>query len=326
MAENLSTLSADGLKGTPTGSGARYTLMSTWESSQQGDLVTAGDNEVLECYGDDYGGADGALVNNVNIAGWTTSASNNITVRAAAGEGHGGVQRRDGGTGFALYSTNNTVLYISVDHTVISGIELSSSGVEFPAIDLTGNTVYIHSCIVWTENISGSQKCINMNQGGSVYDIRNCVIMQTAGWAFDTRNSVSATVDSCTIISDGTGGNGAVGGDLRNCVSYGYAGACITAVNSQSYCATEDNTASGTGAVTGVLAGDFTNLSLRQFTPATDGKLDGTGTDLSGTFTDDIAGNTRSVPWEIGAYEIVAAGGTFDENGEGTVASRFSVT
>ena len=35
----------------------------------------------------------------------------------------------------------------------------------------------------------------------------------------------------------------------------------------------------------------------------------GVGTDLSVTFTTDYVGNTRSVPWDLGAYEYIAGGG-----------------
>jgi hypothetical protein len=89
MAEILSTLSSDG-KGTPTNGGAHYATMSAWESAQQtlnGDLVAGGNTAVLECYNDWTGQG---LADITTIDGWTTAQANNITVRAAAGQGQTG--------------------------------------------------------------------------------------------------------------------------------------------------------------------------------------------------------------------------------------------
>jgi hypothetical protein len=49
------------------------------------------------------------------------------------------------------------------------------------------------------------------------------------------------------------------------------------------------------------------------------------GTDLSGTFTDDITGSTRSGSWDIGAFEYVAAGGgnTYTATAQQTISGAF---
>ena len=56
-----------------------------------------------------------------------------------------------------------------------------------------------------------------------------------------------------------------------------------------------------TGAVT---SADFEDFAGGNYIPAVGGKLDGTGTDLSGDFTTDIANIDRTDPWTIGAYAI----------------------
>lgn len=50
----------------------------------------------------------------------------------------------------------------------------------------------------------------------------------------------------------------------------------------------------------------FASASTGDFTLVAGGYAVGAGVDLSDVFTDDITGRTRSVPWEIGAYEFGA--------------------
>ena len=99
-------------------SGGDYTLMSTWESTEQADLVTAGDTHVLECY-DEWGSglSDSCVVN-----GWTTGASNFITIKVAAGNIHDGTPQ----TGFYLAKsvTGSPILEIQDPYTVVEDIDV----------------------------------------------------------------------------------------------------------------------------------------------------------------------------------------------------------
>ena len=62
MAEVKSTLSPGGDQGTPDPGGAYYVSIAAWESTiQNTNWPAAGDTPVIECYGGDYGGLDGAL-------------------------------------------------------------------------------------------------------------------------------------------------------------------------------------------------------------------------------------------------------------------------
>jgi hypothetical protein len=76
------------------------------------------------------------------------------------------------------------------------------------------------------------------------------------------------------------------------------------------YNATNLSSLDGANSVSNITSADFVDFAGGDYMPATGGALDGAGTDLSAVFNDDIAGNTREVPWEIGAYEIPEVGPT----------------
>jgi hypothetical protein len=334
--------------------GGDYSSIVAWESAKQGILS---EPEILECYkGTTVEGAwqaDGSLNEALQIAGWTTTAANNIVIQAAAGEEHNGVLLENGGNGFKLISTTavSTVELHTVD-LVINDIEIEAnaerSALSWGAADLSV-AVYLNRVIVnKTVGTNLAVAAINCDTRAADIDLTctNCLILST-----------SRTVDSrgpqkyYNCIFDG--------GDMINIgasivftnvlsisrVGSGWYGNNGTATN----CAANDGTAFGTSPVQNVstVAGvDLVDPDNKNYNVVASGVLDGAGFDNTAAgYTDDIAGNTRSVPWEIGAYEIAAAGGVtfdgpdivaqtgtenevfvFDENGEGTVASRFSVT
>ena len=53
---------------------------------------------------------------------------------------------------------------------------------------------------------------------------------------------------------------------------------------------------------------DFENYAGGDYRPAVGGTLENTGMDNSALYTNDILGNTRVAPFDIGAYELVGAG------------------
>jgi hypothetical protein len=61
--------------------GGDYTSLAAWEAGEQTDLVTAGDTHVVEIQGDWSGGPDTTAV---VVNGWTTSSTNDITIRTDA--------------------------------------------------------------------------------------------------------------------------------------------------------------------------------------------------------------------------------------------------
>ena len=346
MAEVIKTLRS---------SGGDYSEMSTWEAAEQTDLVAAGDTHVLECYNDWPTGLD----NNCNIIGWTTSATNNITIRPAAGQGHGGVPR----AGFWMRSNQLNVLYVQAQFTVVEDIEVvgQATGVMNVLRLNRGNASgsLIQRCIAHGENTTSSLQTAFLMDGSGASNsttVRNnrFVVDGTQGRCarFTHLSGHNLIVQANTAISTNAGNATAVYENANSAVAFGafdnnvgYAAgssavyvACFvgTALNN----ASSDASAAGTAPVINMPSTAFTNYAGGDYNPAAGQELDGTGADLSGSFTDDITGETRT-QWDIGAYgiivsvsfegpDIVAQTGdeqvafSFDENGEGTVASRFT--
>src|SRR6185369_4337425 len=130
-------------------------------------------------------------------------------------------------------------------------------------------------------------------------------------------DSVAAYAYNCTSYNNGAGFRSAGTNKFTviNCLAAASAGdndfiGSFTAPSD--YNVSSDATAPGTNKATGKTAytdyfvdpanGDFhlKDTSLNLFGLS--------GTDLSGTFTTDIDGVTRSAPWDIGADQYVAAG------------------
>jgi len=280
-------------------SGGDYSLMSTWESTEQTDLVSDGDSHVLECYvgTTTTGGwqANGDLNDTTTIVGWTAGASNTIKIKPAAGEGHEGVV----GAGFLMYRAAGTgaPILLQQAYTTIEGFTLKNTTTGSGGALLIGGTVtaFLVDSMILDAN-GGSQYSLNIGSGATLTDgeIRNSIIYNSSQNG-TMRNFASGGFDINNCMFRGTGGNIVLAAncDLTNCVSMGPS-ACYNAshYNSLTTCASQDLT----GNITGVSISDgvdFVEPSTDNYNVEAGGKLDGAGTDLSGTFTDDITGYTR---------------------------------
>jgi hypothetical protein len=349
MADVISTCSQNDTSGNTSGGGEWYTTLTLWEAAAQTRFGTTANREIVECY-NDFGGD---LVDPTLVADWgATTATDYPLIRAAAGQGHGGVY----GAGFTLSNTTDQqTLILRQEYAAVEDISVkNAAGVaNGQAISLDANNTTVQRCIGLNESTGSSSRCFQSGGGRTGIAVRNCLLIQRPTGSAHSGLSVfniasSGVIDNVTAIGE-PGSNrlfnnndNAAGIVMTNCAAYRETAesACFRNHNGTNNIANDTS-----GTITGLVTGDFVDFAGNDFNPAPSGNLDGTGADLSGTFTDDIAGNTRSVPWEIGAYEIVAASGVtfdgpdivaqtgtenevfvFDENGEGTVASRFSVT
>lgn len=277
-------------------SGGDYSLISTWESTEQRDLVALDETETLECYkGTTVSGnwqADGSLSENVIISGWNTGVSNFITIKAAAGSEHGGAI----GAGFALKkNTTADIMYIDADYTVIAGIEIVSTstsssalngananadnvtfdsviaksgrGTYSGAIQLAGANSYAYNCLVY-----GYRRGIRFQANNTT--AYNCTSVDAFQYGFHYISGNSVTVKNCVAINSGT--------------SDFYGSFSVVGNN-----ASGDSSATGTGSVTGVTTSDFTDYGSGDYRPTSSGKLANAAVDLSTDFLDDITGELR---------------------------------
>ncbi|MBA4387785.1 MAG: hypothetical protein C0404_07380, partial [Verrucomicrobia bacterium] len=129
---------------------------------------------VAECYNDWPTG----LVDNVSIAGWKTSISHMIKIRAAQGHRHNGTLSLTQATGFTLRNSGNTaVVMISPDYVVchvqLEGLCLYSSSSASPVVT-TSQHSSMRECVV-RGGSAGLETNVRVES-----DVVNCVFYDQA--------------------------------------------------------------------------------------------------------------------------------------------------
>jgi hypothetical protein len=302
LVTNQSTLSSDGLKGTISGDGQRYTSYVAWESGQQKDLVTAGVKERLELFADWPTG----LREIINIDGWTTSSDYDITVEPASGQEHNGIY----GNGFKLGAPDwsdagDTLLTLNSSYQNHIGYTIESQG--FVCMSPSGGS---HAVIdsLFINNTGASNAFVLF--GTTDTAIRNCLVLNANFYLYSGNNFL---VENITVKDSISWFNApSLIGVINNTAATGYVeqvGANVTGDSN----ASSDSSASDLGFTNAVVsldmtsAGvDFINPAAGDWRPQAGGKLDSAGATRSG-YDYDITGYTRVAPWEIGAYEIAGA-------------------
>jgi hypothetical protein len=310
-------------------SGGDYTSLSNWEAGEQADLVAAGNIAVAECY---------SMVDTtpVVVDGWTTGVNNYIQIEGAASD------RTSSNTG--LWSTSryrlvttgtgegsDRSLTINTDYVYLRGLQISRTNGLYncSCIYMTGlsvaNRVEISDCILryvsksnehpravtsdWPSNANiyfYNNICYNFIEGSTGY----AICFSSTGYCYAYNNTFvncSAAIfnsddthhfictnnifSSCPLDIDLDGGN------------------YVT----DTYCSTtNDNTKGLTPAGTGnrfsqtftfvnAGAGDY-HLAATDAGARTYGVTD----PGAGLFSDDIDGQTRAAPWDIGADQYVS--------------------
>jgi hypothetical protein len=279
-----------------------------------GDSVIA----VLETYDD-----DGALSENtIDINGWTTSSTNYINIRAPSGERHNGTLRAGtAGLGFRLTCTvgNTYCIKSSVNNARFSWAQVYMDETNdfgqlalagFSQIDhniVAGNNTHLSSGVS-QENFSSSLIYNNI-----IYDFK-----AVAGNSHCIRtDNVSVSIFNNTMYNCEDGlhpiGHGGTSVTAKNNLSYGNTGLDYYTAGG-GYTTTSKNISEDTSSPDTSYRSKtitFANAAGRDFHLAsTDTDAIDAGDDLSATFTDDIDGVTRIVPWDIGADEYVATSTT----------------
>ena len=297
------------------GTGGDYSTLSAWEAAQQRDLVAADGIAVAEITGTVSGAAE--------IDGWNTDGTRLIKIRAKPGEEHGGIF----GAGAKLISSaTNATLYLR-EFVEVSQLEIENTG--------TGS---IYQCPVWTyvfddgytanlidlllvgnNNTSSNSAGVYIGNRSSTVNIYTSIAKNCGGAAFyPTGATVTVNIYNSVAINCNTSNNAFRGGinanvagtTIRNCVAINNNTADFFGTGATvDHNASSDATASGTGSITSVTTAEFADYAGGDYHLASDSQLIGAGTDLSGTFTTDIDGDTIST-WMIGADFYVASGTT----------------
>ena len=283
-------------------SGGDYTTITAWEAANQGDLVTADEIRVAECYNDWPAGLGDAFI----IAGSTTDATRYLKITVAEGHRHNGTPK----TGFFLIGNAAVTFCTLVDaYTVLDGLDVEN-----------------------TNTTSGV--AIGHSFGGTGLTVKNTIVRTRGSSGFGLRLPAGSTAINCLAWGNSTAG--ATGFDVsraRNCTAYGYAAGfgpasgdkscknCVaygasyqdfyntTALNCSNN-ASEDATAPGAGSITGITSAAFVNAAGNDFHLAAGSALIGAGVNLYSDFTTDIDGDTwpSGGAWDIGFDYYVSSG------------------
>ena len=266
-------------------------------------------SEVLEIICDSGGTAD---TQGFTVGGITTSASNYIYIHPNASHRSLGKWSTDHYR-MAFASENSFALTITSAYTRIDGLNIevtaaSESG-TWGGIYVNANNVSITNCLV-KGAVSGTNA---VGYGIYLYEGTGLVVRNSIVYNF-----VNATEAHAGFRSWIAGGNSY---SLDNCTVYncyvGYLHSTGTRTSAKNLGAAGCTTAFSGWTPDG---GDTCSSSTPTFVSTTGGSEDlhlaasdttwhDAGTDLSGTFTTDIDGETR-VTWDIGADEYLSAGGS----------------
>ncbi|MHC4769166.1 MAG: family 16 glycoside hydrolase [Planctomycetota bacterium] len=311
-----------------------YNTMQAWEDDRLpddtggrgGDLVGENRCEVGVCYN------DGAFSDRLVISGSTTDADHYMMLTVAEGQRHNGIAdsgaRIDAGGGW----TAQNAIDVEDEYTRIEWLEITDvydagDAIYFANTPSAANSlaygIYVHG--FWQNN----NAAVRVDTTGVT--VRNCFMTGGTTYAVRVEASASATIENCTFWGFSGGGYGlhTAAGDVavKNTISvdHGTLDFYIETSGSAtiSYFGNNMYSSYGGGFVPGSYQGgnqippanlEYLFMSIgspEDLHLETSGHRAGnTGLDLSGSFSDDVDGATRSGVWDIGADEGVSGTAT----------------
>lgn len=302
----VNTASSAGGNGTTNGTAGAtraYASMAEWEAARQAVLA---DSEEVQCCG------TAADTTSCTVAGWTTTASFYISIVGNPTDTNGAhagtwstskyrmeIASAAGTNGVWLAEEYSRVASIQVQVTqanvVAGGGRFCYLIDEFATSDMR-----VEQCIA-KGVVSGTNTVGLAGFFGNNGVVRNCLAYDFVNAAevdmngFLTFSSLTGTYQNCTghncYDAFKRGGGTMV---ATNCGAAAFTHAGFQGTITQTTCSSTTPTFANE-------AGDDFHLASGDTT------WKGQGTDLSGTFTIDIDGETRSAPWDIGADEVIVA-------------------
>lgn len=286
-------------------SGGDYTSLSAWEAAVQADIVAADQIQQAECYA--FQDTTACTIN-----GWTTDATRYIRIYTPSAERHAGVFDA-AKYNIKLTGAFSRPLTIVEEFVRVEGIQLWSSATTngFNALNIQTTA---------TSDVRVSETICRCNSTGTNDGFHSCMRVEGGTVRFQNiiayggrqvlsaavvTDAIDITADNCTFAKGGVYGvirtSGTVA--LTNCYSGGNGTDAYNGTITFTTCA-HDTATSFTGS-TGSIAHStdtFVNVTAgsEDYHLADGSALIDVGTDLSGTFTTDIDGDTI-VTWDIGA-------------------------
>lgn len=285
------------------GDGTRdYCSLSIWEMDTDTALTTSEVTEVLECYAD-----SASFDDSTDLAGATANANYHRIIRAAPGEGHDGTP----GTGVHFNRTTGTrgielsEAFASLQDLVISLITNDASA-AFAVLSATGgsNNLVTNCLVKATNSGAGDAHAITYSGGATAFSAINCLAYESDNSGFLLGSAGTITIYNCTAIDNDLGfdrNSGTV--TCTNCLANGNTSGDFDGTITQSYNASGDATASGTGSRTSQTFTFVDDANDDYHLDPDDDGASNFGNDLSADstfpFNDDID-NAEIETWSIG--------------------------
>lgn len=294
-------------------SGGDYSSLSAAEAGEQGDLTSLDRQLDIACYSFQDTTA-------VAIGGWTTDATRYIRIFTPSGERHDG-KWNTSKYRLSVSAEFNYPLILSEEFVRLEGIQIEqthSNGVA--CVQTTGVAAAASSdnrlteCLLRTASTRTTADTGSVIQhGAGKLTLRNSVIYKGGASGVHTAfgsNAPTLVADNCTLAGNGAYGVNRTSGTvtLQNCYSGGNGTDAYNGTITRTTCAHSSATVfTGSTASVPHSTATFTNVTAgsEDYHLVSGSALIDAGTDLSGTFTTDIDGATRSGTWDIGADEFV---------------------
>jgi len=303
-----------------------YSSLSAAVTAKAGDITTAtGSDEIHHYHIRASSGTSEDNNGSISLSGYTTDATCRVIL-----EGEDDFEGKWDTSSYRLRhvtSGGTGDLLLNDTHTTIKNlqIEVVTTGSWYAGIgdmqeSFGGGTIdwIIERCIVKANTSGYGNSCFSLwpsssGQSGSVYLI-NCIFIGSqrgvrfhqnadgvSGYLYNCTvyNQSSRCIDTSTDYTDGT---------ARNCIMWSSNPWYNEGSWDIDYCADSQNETPGANDVdlSGRTIGqEFEDAGSDDLHLVSGSTVRGDGTDLSGTFTDDIDGDTRSA-WDIGADEYDA--------------------
>lgn len=326
---NTASSGGDGTTNATAGANAAYASLFAWEAAEETNLVSATDTHVVHCEGT---AADTATV---SVSGWTTSETYFITIQVDADKRHDGKWDE---TAYRLDFTDAATPVNFNEDVKVVGLQIRNT-----LTDTLRNTVSYSGGY----DVIDMSYCIIMAEGDSAGFLFNMTPYSLNGKTYRFYNNVfyvgntdSLPFRACFFIDTSANttdfsilmyNNTFIGGN-DNCINILDVNAIVTAKNNIVANSVTENvfiaTESGSDYNASDSASNFDsggghNRDSQTFTFVDAGNqdfhLDGADAGArtygvtdpgSGLFDDDIDGETRTPPWDIGADQVsVAAAG-----------------
>ena len=298
-------------------SGGDYATAVLWEADTDNNIVAADEQHNGKLAAELFT----PTINTLRLTGATTDSTRyrHLTIQSTRYDPTDDTGPRFTATGV---SDGATLVYLDEPYAQASGFGAHLTlddcyGWAYNTDSAANSNTLIDGCYGKITRTVGTDSVTNESvfrgRGGAT--IRNSKA-ETGGASSDTEGFLveTATLDNNTAYN--IRGNGFVSWSGTNvcrnnvgidCAQAGGSGdgdfRAYTAWGTIEYCVSSDSTATGTGSQTGkTAAACFTDAGGSDYSPVASGPLDSTGTDLSGTFTTDYWGTTRS-NWSVGAID-----------------------